>query len=293
MYMMNNSQYSSDSLYTNTNKFIIAIDSRNGTLYKNGAFNSDITFEFEQPIVVPRQALKLTCSVMAFTAPNSIYTINENNNYLRIIYNSTLLQVYIPYGNYNSTTFMSVFLSTIQGMDTTLYTGLGITLNANTNKFTITHNVYGIQFMNTSTISSLIGMVAGTTIGSSTIGAFSMTMPYTCNFTGIQNINIHIENMNTDNVDSLTKSNTNIIQTVPVDANQSQIIFNKTTDYAFTVKENVIDLLEIVLTDDLGNLINFNNQHWNMTLYFSLVEDIERFKHEKSFQHILKTGYST
>jgi hypothetical protein len=67
--------------------------------------------------------------------------------------------------------------------------------------------------------------------------------------------------MNTDNIDSLTKSDCNIIQTIPVDSNQGQIMFHKTTDYAFTVKEDVIDLIRIVTTDDIGENIDWNNQH--------------------------------
>jgi hypothetical protein len=53
--------------------------------------------------------------------------------------------------------------------------------------------------------------------------------------------------MNTDNIDSLTKSDCDIIQTIPVDSNQSQIMFYKKTDYAFTIKEEVVDYIRILL----------------------------------------------
>ena len=39
-------------------------------------------------------------------------------------------------------------------------------------------------------------------VGSLGNSASSINMPYKCNFTGIQNINIHIENMSTDNIDT-------------------------------------------------------------------------------------------
>jgi hypothetical protein len=98
--------------------------------------------------------------------------------------------------------------------------------------------------------------------------------------------------MNTDNIDSLTKSTTNIIQSIPVGTNQSQIIFKKTDSFAFTVKEDVITMLNITLNDDLGQLVDFNNQHWNMTLCFTTFIDMERFNHNFSFRHILRYGYS-
>jgi molybdenum cofactor biosynthesis enzyme MoaA len=117
-------------------------------------------------------------------------------------------------------------------------------------------------------------------------------MSYTCNFSGLQNINIHIESMNTDNIDSLTKSSTNIIQSVPVDCNQSQIIFKKTVNFEFTVKEEVTTIINITLNDDLGQPIDFNNQHWNMTLQFNTFFDLDRFNHNFSFKHILRNGYT-
>jgi hypothetical protein len=91
-------------------------------------------------------------------------------------------------------------------------------------------------------------------------------------------MNIHITSMNTDNIDSLTKSDCNIIQTIPVDSNQSRIMFTKTTDYAFTIKEDCIDSISVTTTNDLGESVDWNNQHWNMTLYFTTYQDIDRFR---------------
>jgi hypothetical protein len=260
---MNENKYISDSLYTNTNKFLLVIDSRNATSYNNSTANSDLTFVFNTPIIVPKGALKLTCSVLAFTAPNSIYNINSYNNYIHMFYSnpSVEVKVYIPYGNYNSTTFMTQFVASALAVDTTLGTGLSITLNTVTNRFTVSHTSQSISFVYDSSIAPIIGLSSNMSLGYSGSGLSNCLFPYTCNFTGIQNINIHITSMNTDNIDSLTKSDCNIIQTIPVDSNQSQIMFHKTTDYAFTVKEEVIDLIRITTTDDIGENIDWNNQH--------------------------------
>ena len=77
---MNDSTDSANSLYTNTNKFIMVIDSRNADDYNNGSSNSNMTFRFQEPIMIPKGAIKMTCAVLAFTAPNSIYNINRYNN---------------------------------------------------------------------------------------------------------------------------------------------------------------------------------------------------------------------
>ena len=47
---------------------------------------------------------------------------------------------------------------------------------------------------------------------------------------------------------------------ISVDSNQSQIMFTKTNDYAFTIKEDCIDSITITTTDDLGESIDWNNQ---------------------------------
>ena len=68
---MNASTNDSDPLYTNTNKFIMVIDSRNADDYNNGTSNSDMTFRIQEPIMIPKGAIKMTCAVLAFTAPNN------------------------------------------------------------------------------------------------------------------------------------------------------------------------------------------------------------------------------
>ena len=58
---MNTSTNNSDPLYTNTNKFIMVIDSRNADNHNNGSSNSDMTYLFQEPIMVPKGAIILCC----------------------------------------------------------------------------------------------------------------------------------------------------------------------------------------------------------------------------------------
>jgi type 1 fimbria pilin len=118
----------------------------------------------------------------------------------------------------------------------------------------------------------------------------SLVMPYTCNFNGIQSINIHFDNVNTSNIDSFTETTSSIIQSIPIDYSSQQITFNKTSRFAFNIVQDTIDFIDIKLMDDLQNLINLNNQHWNLTLYFSKVKDYDRFHYTKDFNSILNYG---
>jgi hypothetical protein len=119
----------------------------------------------------------------------------------------------------------------------------------------------------------------------------SLTMPFTCNFNGVQSINIFFDNLNTKNIDSFNKSSSSIIQSIPVDGTLQQITFFKTQDFHFKISQEEIDFIKIDIKDDLENNINFNNQHWNMSLYFTQVEDISRFHYNTNFNSILNYGY--
>jgi hypothetical protein len=109
-----------------------------------------------------------------------------------------------------------------------------------------------------------------------------------CNFNGLQSLNIHL----TKNIDSFNKSPSNIIQSIPIDVNSSSISYIKNADFNFVINQEIIDDLTIELRDDQDNLINFNNQNWNLTLYFSIIKDIDRFSHLNTFQSILNNSFA-
>jgi hypothetical protein len=119
-----------------------------------------------------------------------------------------------------------------------------------------------------------------------------LQLPYTVNFNGVQSINIMMTNISTPNIDSFDKTKSSIIQPIPIDATMPQISFVKTHDYQFKFSENLIDHIQIQLRDDVDTLVNFNNQHWNLTLQFKVLYDVNRFAYETSFQNILKFGYN-
>ena len=101
-----------------------------------------------------------------------------------------------------------------------------------------------------------------------------------------QSFNIHFTSIITKNIDSYTKSPSNIIQSIPIDPTSSSISYIKNADFNFVITQEIIDDITIELKDDQNNYLNFNNQHWNLTLYFSVIKDIE-YNHFDTFQNIL------
>jgi hypothetical protein len=257
------------------------LDSRNATTYYNDSWNSSVKFEFEEPIRLAKNFITMTCSVFTFTCPNSIYNINETNSYLSLTVNGITTNYTITYGNYNANTFMTQLISQIGS-------NFSITFNTLNNIFTLSHTIYNFTINSTSTIYNIMGFNLNTTYNSV---SKSLVMPYTCNFNGVQSINIFFDNLNTKNIDSFNKSSSSIIQSIPVDGTLQQITFLKTQDFHFKISQEEIDFIKIDIKDDLENSINFNNQHWNLSLYFTQVEDISRFHYNTNFNSILNYGY--
>ena len=75
-----------------------------------------------------------------------------------------------------------------------------------------------------------------------------------------------------------------------VNTNSTIIEFNKSEDYNITIKQNIMDYIDIGLTDNLQNFINLNNQHWNITLLFNIISDKNRFAFQNSFLNIIRNG---
>ena len=64
------------------------------------------------------------------------------------------------------------------------------------------------------------------------------------------------------------------------------IKFIKTNDFCIPVKINSINDFSISLKNDSSQYINLNNQHFNLTLEFTILKDIARFK--MNFQNVIK-----
>ena len=291
-------EYSTDNLHQFKESFFAILDTRNatGTDNVNNSMHSSMYWDLKEPIRIGKKFFRLTCNLCSFVAPNSFYQINYTNNVLKFTMNSIVYNIQVPYGNYNANTFITQLLSQLP-------IGFSMTINTNNNIFTLTHSTYNFVIdCQKSTIGSVVGFNSNNYLNSilntspispSTISSslLSLTFPYTCNFSGLQSLNIYFDDINTKNLDSLNLSNTSIICAVPIDCTVGGLIsFQSRTDFEFTITQDVIDYISISLKDDLGNFIDLNNQHFNISLQFNLYgEDV---KFHKTFHDILSNPYS-
>ena len=282
-----------NQLITVKENFLVVLDSRNAVKINNGSMNSDVYFELEEPIRVPKDKIQFYASVLNFSAPNSLYNVNQTNNLLSItlydifdsyynIFDGHLLNYSIPYGNYNANTFMKE-LSSLLG------SSFFITFNSVSNTFTIQNGSYDFDINPSSTIGEVMGFSKNTKYSSTNK---ILKLPFTCNFSGLNSLNLHLTNFNTQNIDSFNRCVSTIFLAIPINPNSRQIFYDKSNDFNFVINEENIDYINVQIRDDLENFLDFNNQHWNLTLYFTIIKDIDRFSHHNSFFTILQNGYS-
>ena len=260
--------------------FIVILDSRNATTNNNDSFNSDVYFEFDDPLKVETSTLQWSASVLTFTCPNSIYVINETNSFLCVVITSPSfinLSYTFPYGNYNVSSFINAFNS--------VFKPLSLSINTITNIFTIIGTNLNFYIDPSSTIYGIMGFRKNSSIFSNN---YQIIMPFTCNFNGLQNLNIHLSSITTKNINSFTSSTCNIIQSIPIQCGSNQILYTKANDYNFNITTQILDSLNIQLKDDLGNLINLNNQNFNLTLVFNTLKNMDRFKNDTTLLGLVK-----
>ena len=282
-----------NTLCTVTTSFLVVLDSVNASVKNNGDWNSDVTFDFESPIEKPINSFLMSMAVQQFNCPNSLYNINEKNNLLHIreVLPTTPItygdyNISIPYGNYNVNTFntqLFTLLSTATGSNR-----FSMTFNKLNNKFTLVNSTNEFTIKSDSTINNVMGLKKATD-QSSVLKI--LACPYNCNFNGIESINISLNNIQTPNIDSYHKSNAHIVQTISVDSTLSSITYEKSNDYGFKLTDHVFENLQVQITTGENNLVNLNNQDWNMTLVFSIMYDVNRFDHQNTFHNVLQYGY--
>ena len=209
-------------------------------------------------------------SVNHAVIPVSFYNINETNNLLDI--NTFINSVFFKttyafeYGNYNASTFMAKFKSV-------LGTNWTITLNPNSNCFTISTTLSLFQVLSSSTISSVLGFseTIQSTFTSATDNA--ITFPRVCNFLPLPRIHLRCVNLANSLMVNKTNNHSDILVSVPNDAkNNGVIVYHNYGKHSTLIDVPFLQTFVINITNETGAPINFNG----ISSYFELSIDIFR-----------------
>jgi len=194
-------------------------------------------------------------SVVHAEVPNSFYIVNYTNN--QFILNSTTYT--LTRGNYNVNTFITMLLAAIP-------VGYGLTYNSATTKLTMTNaSSFTINANSTaSTVNSIMGL------GKTALTGTSITFPNVVNFIPLQRINFR-SNYFKFGCYSTADNSSDIFLPLQNNAGQNSIInYTNQSQSKFLIQDKSITTFVINVTDDYGNLINFNGIDWLMTIQIDI-----------------------
>lgn len=239
------------------------LNSNYANSYNTGTNHSDLTFRLTRPIVKPRDKL-ISLKVDTFVFPVSFTQVNSTNNTLFYMG----VEFTIPEGNYNANTL----LTTVQDLIQTEDADLTIIYDNTTLKYTFINASDEFSIDKESTCLSLLGFTENTDHDSA---GQTLTSQYPINLSGSANtLYLDIANLSTDNINTLSDQRTSILTSIPVSTQPGGLVYYENTKNTRTyLQEDVIPELHLRLYgDDLTTLINFNNQHWNLTLELEFID---------------------
>jgi hypothetical protein len=193
-------------------------------------------------------------SVSHAEIPASYYVVNNTNNLLVVtINNATPININLINGNYNAQSFATMILA-ITNIFSSIY------LSPSTGKYGFTTLLTPFTIESTSTCSKLIGITSNTRYTASPLFSnYNIVCPYPANFFGPLRLKIKSQILKTDNMDAYSKGCSNELVSIPVNAPLYGLItYINITNFKSIFQNNNLDYIDLSITDDLDQPIDFN-----------------------------------
>lgn len=246
---------------------LLLLNSRDARIYNNGTYKSDVVFYMRGLLKQEKNLVNFKYQFINATVPVSFYNINETNNVLNYEEDGVDYTITVPTGNYNfntlSTTMIALFLA-----NTTTMT---ISINRQNGILTFTGTDLMI-FYSTSTILRVLGFIPN--VDTYSVGVI-LTAPYPLNLLSPLKLKIKSTAITASNLDTATNGYSNLISTFPVDQPSFGLIIHENKNIVkYIVRNDIVDDVDIQITDENDNLINFNNIDWCITLMLEITKEI-------------------
>ena len=228
-------------------------------------YKSRCEYSIPNMLTVDDDVEYINFSIPYAVIPVSFYGINSYNNTLIVILADGTNTTYtFPNGNYTANYFMATFLSL-------LGSNWGISLNSTTNIFSVTNSVISFTFSINSTIEAVLGF--NTTISSTTVSApFTLAMSRCCNFLPMPRITMRCQEIASGSLVGYGMTS-DVLVTIPNNSpSNGQLYYQNQTQEKTLYKGGSLDRFVVSITDDDGNLINFNG----VSCFFAFQFDIYR-----------------
>ena len=253
------------------------LNSSNATL-NNSSYLSDVIFNFKNVLSDENDIKYTTCGVLNAQIPISFYTINYTNYLLNYsVDGGAINSLYITRGNYNSNSLITELLAQ--------FATFGHVFTISTSRIngimTFTYATHSFTFYGTSTIFSTLGFIFGTDYTST---SSSLIAIYPLNLLGIKRLNINSQALSTNTYNSQGLSISSNIASIPVNVSSFGLIDYVNASNAFPIlKSNTVTYIDIQITDEDGNLINFNGINWTLTIQLNIFRKGRKEKKDIDF----------
>lgn len=236
----------------------------------NGTFNSDVIFNFKGILTDEDDIVSSNICIMNAQIPVSFYTISEDFDILyydssfNLIGNSTIFA-----GNYNFNGIKKIIDAD------TLSLGINLTFNIDraNGKVNFTQTApTNLSFIVFEGSTVAYGLKSARLFGYNTRTiapiANQWLAPNPLNLLGVKKLYIRSQRLQISSFNSATNNLGITLSTIPVDVPAfSMISYTNSTDLNKTnLQIKTIDQIDISITDEDNELINFNNLNWNITL---------------------------
>ena len=240
---------------------IITLNSADGRKI-NGTLNSDIHFEFNGLLRADVDIINSHCQLIEAQIPHSFYTINSNNNKLFYTVSAVIYSITIGEGSYNAFNITAM---------TALFLANGHTITPVISRITgkITYTALFNFTFNTvnSTILKVLGFLP--TINATSV-ANVLVSPFPLNLLGTKRLTLLSSQLSTTALNSKDSQTQSILGTVFINEPMYGLICHpNTTNVKHLLKTKNINKIDILIHDEDGFPINFNNQEWTIKLSVS------------------------
>lgn len=246
---------------------LLLLNSRDARIYNNGTYKSDVVFYLRGLLKQEKNLVNFKYQFINATVPVSFYNINETNNVLNYEDDGVPYTITIPTGNYNFNTLSSTMTALFLANTTVMV----ITINRQNGILKFTGNDI-FEFLPTSTILRVLGFIP--TVITPSVGVI-LTAPFPLNLLSPLKLKIKSTAITASNLDTSTNGYSNLISTFPVDQPSFGLIIHENKNIVkYIVRNDIVDDVDIQITDENDNLINFNNIDWCITLMLEITKEI-------------------
>ena len=232
-------------------------------------------FELKNQIIAFK-GHKIMVQLLEFECPISYYLFDSTNNLLSITVTGNVeketINFSISQGNYNAQT-LATELNTLAGSHFTF----AAAFEQRTLKYTLTvsasngnSSISLFEINNTSTCLKVLGFNLNGAQSTS-----SLTSDNVANLNRTTNLYIRIPNIRLLNLDSRGVVNSTIGKIQQTEPHGEILHYvNHNADLKFVIDEHDIEKIELIVEDDDGKIVDFNNLPYHLTLgFYFILED--------------------